>query len=282
MSSILNYGTQMPGYDFSYIHDLPSYAAIAWYHDKIVPRPPDLPAFLDQVRAFANGPYAQALAAGDALPPAEQAAMAERVAHFTGLTPKYVAASKLRIERSHFRKELLRDDARTLGRYDARAEGIDMDSAGDSPDYDASYSGIIGAFMAALHQHLAQDLHYRSDTEYVLGNGHALAQWSWQHRAWWGERLQLPDTAADLAQAMRENPHLKVLSANGYFDLATPFFATEYDLAHMGLSPAQRANLRVTYYPSGHMIYLNPQALHALKADLSQFYDSATTAPDAR
>ena len=62
---------------------------------------------------------------------------------------------------------------------------------------------------------------------------------------------------------MRENPYLKVLSLNGWYDMATPFFGTEYDLNHMMLEPAQQRNLQFNYYPSGHMVYLNPDALHA-------------------
>ncbi len=70
-------------------------------------------------------------------------------------------------------------------------------------------------------------------------------------------------------------PHLKVFSANGYFDLATPFFATEYDIAHMDLPPDLRGNVQFGYYPSGHMIYLNVEALHKLKDDLAAFITSA-------
>ncbi len=89
-----------------------------------------------------------------------------------------------------------------------------------------------------------------------------------------GEQAQ-PYVAADLASAMRKNPHLKVFSANGYFDLATPFFATEYDLAHMQLEPELRGNVHFGYYPSGHMIYLNVDALHQLKDDLAGFIAKA-------
>jgi carboxypeptidase C (cathepsin A) len=81
--------------------------------------------------------------------------------------------------------------------------------------------------------------------------------------------------AADLASAIRKNPHLHVFSANGYFDLATPFFATEYDLDHIGLDPALRGNLQFGYYPSGHMIYLNVEALHKLRDDLAAFITSS-------
>lgn len=276
LSSVLNSGLHTPGYDTLNERYLPTYAAIAWYHDKLNPKPADLPAFLDEVRAFATGPYAQALAKGDALGDPERDAIAAQVARYTGLDAQYVKETRLRIWPSRFRKELLRGESRTVGRYDGRFEGIDIDDASDSPDGDASVSGVSSAFDAALHQHLAQDLHYVAQDRYRVFNDAALKQWNWKHREWWGEELTEPYAAGDLAQAMRQNPHLQVLSANGYFDLATPFFATEYDLSHMELDPSLRANVHITYYPTGHMIYLDDAALHALKADLARFYDTAT------
>jgi carboxypeptidase C (cathepsin A) len=278
LSSVLNSAMSAPGFDLMYVRYLPTFAATAWYHDKLGPsKPADLPAFLDEVRTFAAGPYAAALAKGDALSDSERDAIATQIARYTGLDKQYVIGARLRIGPSHFRKQLLLRETRSVGRYDSRFEGIEYDQDSSSPDYDASEKFVTSAFDAAFHQHLAQDLHYRngSDGAYRVFNDHVLSAWEWKHRAWWGEMLNAPYAAADLAEAMRQNPHLMVLSANGYFDLATPFFATEYDLAHMGLDAALRKNLRVTYYPTGHMIYLDDAALHTLKLDLTQFYDDA-------
>ncbi|QIE26189.1 Serine carboxypeptidase (plasmid) [Caballeronia sp. SBC1] len=276
MSSILNPGAHAAGTDLESESYLPTYAAIAWYHDKIVPKPPSLPAFLDEVRAFASGPYAQALAAGDSLPDSERDAIAARVAHYTGLDVNYVKQSRLQIWASRFRKQLLIRESRTVGRYDARFEGMDYDDASEHPDYDASVTSVSSAFDAALHEHLAQDLHFEPKDAYRVFNDEALKQWNWKHRQWWGEQLTLPYAAGDLAEAMRQNPRLRVLSLNGYFDLATPFFQTEYDLAHMGLDPSLRPNVQRTYYPTGHMIYLDDAALHSLKSDLVHFYNAGT------
>ncbi|MBN3805145.1 peptidase S10 [Paraburkholderia sp. Ac-20336] len=272
MSSVLDASAFSPGFDLKSESYLPSFAAIAWYHDKITPKPASLPAFLDEARAFARGPYAQALARGDALPDAERDAIAARVAYFTGLDVGYVKRNRLRLYPSRFRSELLRDRSRTVGRYDARFEGIDFDDANEHPDFDASVSGISSAFDAALHRHFAEDLHFTPADRYEVFNDDALRQWDWKHREWWGERLQLPYPAGDLAEAMRQNPQLRVMSLNGYFDLATPFYATEYALAHLGIDSPLRENVRITYYPTGHMIYLDDAALHVLKHDLAGFY----------
>ncbi|CAN7676598.1 peptidase S10 [Trinickia sp. LjRoot230] len=277
LSSVLNAYVHAPGYDLADVGYLPSYAAVAWYHHKLgEPRPPDLPAFLDEVRSFAAGPYKSALAKGDALPDNERNAIAAQVARYTGLDERYVIASHLRIRPSHFRKQLLRDEARSVGRYDGRFEGIESDPASDSSDYDASEKYITSAFDAAFHDHLAHDLRYQVSLSYRVFSDTVLDSWVWKHHEWWGESLELPYPAGDLAEAMRQNPQLRVFSANGYFDVATPFFSTEYDLAHMGLDSTLRANITITHYASGHMIYVDDAALQALKADLAHFYDAAT------
>ncbi|WP_414696966.1 S10 family peptidase [Paraburkholderia sp.] len=272
LSSVLDSSAFSPGSDFKSESYLPSFAAIAWYHGKITPKPANLPAFLDDARAFARGSYAQALAQGDALPADQRDAVAARIAYFTGLDVGYVKRNRLRLYPGRFRSELLRDQSRSVGRYDARFEGIDSDDASEHPDFDASVNSVSNAFNASLHQYLAEDLHFTPTEPYKVFNDDALKQWDWKHREWWGERLQLPYAAGDLAEAMRQNPQLRVMSLNGYFDLATPFYATEYALAHLGIDEPLRENVRPAYYPTGHMIYLDDAALHALRHDLVSFY----------
>ncbi len=276
LSSILNDGANAPGLDQRYIGALPSYAAIAWYHDKVASKPADMAAFVDQARVFAVGEYASALAKGQNLSATELDAVAIKLSHFTGLSTQYLKDANLRVDPSRFRKELLRGERRTLGRYDARYEGIDLDAAGETPEYDASDTAISGAFTAAFNNYLEGTLKYSSDTPYKTTSFDIIRSWDWKHKSGdsrWPQRQ--PYVATDLARAMRENPKLQVLSANGYFDLATPFFATEYDLSHMQLDPSLRGNLEFRYYPSGHMVYLNVDALKMFNGDLDAFYDRA-------
>jgi carboxypeptidase C (cathepsin A) len=280
ISSILNYNVRAPGYDSIFVFNLPSYAAAAWYFNKIPNKPADLAAWVQQAREFAAGPYAQALFEGDRLSAAQFDEVAKQVSHFTGLSADYLKEANLRVSPTRFRKEVLRDDRRTLGRYDMRFEGVDVDAAGENPSYDASDTGISGAFVAALHDYLSRELKYDTTDEY-RPSANSIAEWDWKHKPTssapgpGGEQPQ-PYVAADLASAIRKNPHLRVFSANGYFDLATPFFATEYDLDHMDLDPALRGNVQFGYYPSGHMIYLNVEALHKLKDDLASFITNST------
>jgi carboxypeptidase C (cathepsin A) len=277
LSSILNYGVRNAGFDNVYISYLPSYAATAAYHHKIN-APGDLQAFLQEVRAWARGPYAAALAKGDTISDAELDAVAKQMSAYTGISAGFLKEVNLRLDLARFRKELLRDQRLTIGRYDSRFTGYDSDAGGESPETDPSDTVVSGAFIGALHDYLERDLGYTTNLAYRPSADGANRSWDWKHRAP-GQRFgaaQQPDTAQDLAAAIRNNPHLKVLSLNGVYDMATPFFGTEYDLHHMWLDKPMRGNVEFAYYPSGHMVYLNPQALTSMKADVARFYDEQT------
>jgi carboxypeptidase C (cathepsin A) len=280
ISSILNYAIRSPGYDMIYIGNVPSYAAAAWYFNKVQNKPPDIATWIQQAREFASGPYAQALFEGDNLPAAQLETVAKEMSRLTGLSEQYIKEANLRVSPTRFRKEVMRGDRRTLGRYDMRFEGLDVDAAGENPSYDPSDTGIAGAFVAAIHDYLERELKYETTDTYRPSAG-SIGEWNWKHKppsggpGRGGEQLA-PYVAGDLGAAMRKNPHLKVFSANGYFDLATPFFLTEYDLDHMNLEPELRGNVQFGYYPSGHMIYLNVDALKQLTADLGGFIEKAS------
>lgn len=274
LSSILNYGVRTPGYDLTSIVYLPSYAAIAWYQNK-VPHNGTMEQFVEQARQFDRTVYMPALAEGDHISAAETNDVAAKLSAFTGLSVQWLKEAKLRIEPTRFRKELLRDQDRTMGRYDARFLGYDFDSAGETPGYDASDTGISGAYVAAFHDYMQHELKYMSEEPYHLSGPGVNEAWDWQHKpsGGRGQTQLMPNTAQDLADALRKNPHLKVYSANGWFDLATPFYETEWDLGHMSLPDSIQHNVQFGYYPAGHMVYLNVDALKQFKGDLNKWYD---------
>jgi carboxypeptidase C (cathepsin A) len=277
LSSIMNYGRRQPGLDRDYINYLPSYATTAWYHHKMANPPATVAEAAAEARAFAEGPYAAALEKGQTISKQEEDQVAQQMSALTGLSPQFIENADLRVSLSAFRKELLRDQRLTVGRYDSRYTGVDPDASGDAPDFDASDVAISGAFVGTLQSYLAHELGYQTDMPYRLSASDADGfKWDWNHKAP-GVRftLNMPNTALDLSAAMRTNPYLKVLSLNGYYDMATPFFGTEYDLNHMMLEPAQQQNLEFRYYPSGHMVYLNPDALHAMRLDVQNFIERA-------
>ena len=281
LSSILNYNARSAGLDNNYITDLPTFAAIAYYHNKVANKPANILDFVEQARQFARGPYAAALYAGNALPDADADKIAEQMSTLIGLSPKFIKEANLRISATRFRKELLRDQNKILGRYDGRFEGPDADAAGENPGYDPSDTGISGAYIASFHDYLEKDLKFSSPETYNNSGPGLNENWDWTHRAvggpggGYGRQQRMPYVAGDLGDTIRKNPHLKVFAANGIFDLATPFTATEWELAHMGTDAKMRNNVTWGYYPSGHMVYLNVDALKTFRQDLSKFYDNA-------
>ncbi|WP_254600983.1 S10 family peptidase [Caulobacter sp. S45] len=279
MSTILNYGIMQPGYDHVYISYLPSFAVTAWYHHRLADPPADVATVAAQARAWALGPYAAALAKGQTITPQELDSVARQMSALTGLSIDFIKRANLRVDLDRFQKELLRDQRMTTGRMDARYKGVDSDAAGATAEYDPMLTSIYSLFFSCFSDYVRKDLGFVTDLDYRSGIYDFKGfDWDWRHKAPGGSDVQkAPDTAIDLSAAMRFNPHLRVISLNGYYDMATPFFATEYDIAHMMLEPALQKNLQFHYYEAGHMIFLNPQALHQLHTDLAAFYDDAET-----
>ncbi len=280
LSSILNYNARSAGLDNNYLTDLPTFAAIAWYHNKVANKPADVLEWIEKARQFSRGPYAQALYAGNTLSEADTDKVAADMSALIGISPKFIKDANLRISASRFRKELLRDQNKILGRYDGRFEGPDAEAAGDNPGYDPSDTGISGAYIAAFHDYLENELKVKI-TDTYNNSGPGLNQnWDWAHHASgggpaYGRTQRMPYVAGDLGETIRQNPHLKVFAANGVYDLATPFTATEWELAHMGTDSKMRPNITWGYYPAGHMVYLNLEALKSFRQDLTRFYDNA-------
>lgn len=268
LSSILNFSSYHPGIDRGFINMLPSMAATAWYHHRAGQNAASLPSFVEQARRFAAGDYADALQLGDQLPAEQEARVRSELARFTGLAPADIQRTGLRVDTGQFAKLLL-GGGQAVGIYDSRASAEDTDAAAQTPSFDPADTVVAGVFPAANADYLVRELGYRSGETYrtmVPGLDH---RWDWSHEApGSGERLTSPAMALDLSAAMHRDPTLRVLSLNGYYDLGTPFFGTEYDLAHMQLSPAIKRNLAVHFYPAGHMIYLDAQSRAAVAEDI--------------
>ncbi|MBP6440559.1 MAG: hypothetical protein KA259_03055 [Caldilineaceae bacterium] len=268
ISSILNFQTAEfeLGNDLPYVLHLPTYTATAWYHGKLQGElQADLAQALAAATAFARGSYAAALFQGDALPGDERAAIVRRLASLTGLSEAYVEQANLRVEIMRFCKELLRDRRRTVGRLDSRFLGVDRDAAGEHFTADPSYAAIQGPYASAFNAYVREELQFSSDLPYAVL---AALYEKWDYSSVQNKYL---DVSERLRAAMTQNPFLRVIIANGYFDFATPYFATEYTVNHLCLEPAQRANLHLTYYSAGHMMYVHLPSLTQLRADLAAF-----------
>ncbi|MEM7245843.1 MAG: peptidase S10 [Acidobacteriota bacterium] len=273
ISSILDFQTARfdTGNDLPYILFLPTYTATAWYHDRLAPDlQRDLRATLDEVEEFATTEYTLALMKGDRLGDAERNAIAKKLARYTGLSEQYVKDTNLRIKIFRFTKELRRDERKTVGRLDSRFVGDDRDSAGERYEYDPSYSAIQGPYTATLNDYVRRDLGFESDLPYEILTGRVHP---WSYESYQNRYVNVSET---LRRSMTRNPSLKVFVANGYYDLATPYFATEYTFDHLGLPKELQGNVTMGWYEAGHMMYIHIPSLVALKRDLAAFMQSAT------
>ncbi|MCA9427849.1 MAG: peptidase S10 [Candidatus Omnitrophica bacterium] len=257
------------GNDLPYVLFFPSYTTTAWYHKKL---PEDLQSMnledlMKESREYAQGPYATALLMGDRLSGEEYAGHVRQIARLTGLSEYYVERSNLRIQIFQFTKELLRDEKRTVGRFDSRIKGIDREAVGDSPDYDPSYAAVQGPYTGCLNDYVRKDLNFKTDLPYEILTGRVHP---WNYEDYENRYVNVGDT---LQEAISKNPYLKVFVANGYYDLATPFLATEYTFAHLGLDASLRGNVSMGYYEAGHMMYTHKESLEKLGEDLDTFYD---------
>jgi carboxypeptidase C (cathepsin A) len=256
-----------PANDLPPILFLPTYAATAWYHKRL---PPDLQKkplrkLLDEVEAFAAGEYASALFLGARLPAKARKELVQRLARYTGLSPEYIERTDLRIEIFRFCKELLRDEGRTVGRLDSRYTGVDRDSAGEEFEFDPAMAEIFGPYAAAANDYVRNDLRFEADIPYEVIKP-LYMDWGWKDYA-----NRYASVGETLRKAMSMNPRMRVLVASGYLDFATPHFAADYSLDHLGLAPELRKNISVTYYEAGHMMYAHRPSLAKLATELRRF-----------
>jgi carboxypeptidase C (cathepsin A) len=212
---------------------------------------------------------------GHQLGSAERNAVAQRLSYFLGVPVSYVLQSNLRVPYDRFQRELLRSQGEVVGRLDSRYTTYGLhEASNEGPPWDPTDSSIDAPYTTAINSYLRDDLRYNPPLQYrpniygiIYGNGN---EWDFSHN-----NRQPTNVASDLAEAMTQNPSLKVFSANGYYDFATPFFATVYTLQHLEIAPSLRNNITFGFYQSGHMVYLNDTSLEQFKSDLGRWYDNA-------
>jgi carboxypeptidase C (cathepsin A) len=267
VSTVLNFQTLdfNAGNDLPYVLYLPSYTTAAWFHKKL---PADLQsqsleAVFNQAARFAQGDYHAALFSGSSLNPDQRRQVIEQYARLTGLSTNYVDRANLRVPLGRFASELLANERRVIGRYDSRYVGYVRDRLANRMEQDPSYEAVAGAFAATFNEYIRKDLNYKTDVSYEILT--SVFPWNWD------QSNGYVDVAETLANALSHNPFLQVHVSSGYYDLATPLFATQYTFEHLNVDPALLNNLHLDTYTSGHMIYLNLPDLKKSKADLTRF-----------
>lgn len=262
ISGVLNFATLSPdsANDLPYLTFLPTLTATAHYHSKLAG---DLPALIDEARSFAFGEYATALLKGQMVPGPERQRIAEKVARFTGLTAEQVLNNDLRVDPSTFRELLLRKEGKIVGRFDGRVLAEDGDRSSNRPEFDPSFSFIIGPFSAMANAYTRATLGYESDHPYRV-----LTPLPWNYTRFAG---RYAGTDRAMASAMKENPRLRVLVCAGLRDLAVPPDATRYSFDHLFIPESLRKNIIYATYESGHMMYLLDKDAQKLREDIVAF-----------
>lgn len=269
VSAVLNFQTIRfaDNNDLPLVLILPSYTATAWYHKRLLAamQSKSIEQITAESRNFAANEYMPAMLRLDSLSGAERSALAEKFSAYTGLSRDFVEQANLRVDLGKFQKELLRSERRTAGRLDSRFKGIDRDAAGDSPDSDPSMNAIRPPYTAAFNAYVRGELGFKTDTEYYILGGGITGPWNWN------VDNAYADTSIRMKDAMAKNPYMKIFVAQGYYDMATPFYAAEYTVSAMNLDPTLRRNISFAYYESGHMMYIEKDSLAKLKTDAVSF-----------
>ncbi|MBV8910896.1 MAG: hypothetical protein JOZ89_09060 [Gammaproteobacteria bacterium] len=264
---------ELPGNDRPYAVYLPGYAAVAWYHHALPNQPAGLEPFLTEVRRYAMGPFTAALLKGDALSDAERDEVAQKMHEYTGLPVQYLKDADLRVSENAFAHELLRSRRLTIGRLDGRFTGPTPDPLAKETDYDPQSEAISAAYAAAFLDYYHGELKFGQGSTYRTTNFSIGEKWKWAHDTDRGKQA-LVNSGVDLAEALFKDANLRVLVLNGYYDLATPFSATEYVMTHLGVTPGLAGRIDMRYYEAGHMMYVNPPSLAKMKRDIDTFIDA--------
>jgi len=276
LSQIFNFTTDIdgpsgnPGVDLPYVLGLPTYAATAWYHKKLPNQPPALEPFLKDVEDYAMGTYTHALALGTDITPEEKQATAEKLHEYTGLPITYLLRANLRVSGGEFEKTLQEDQDLTTGRLDTRFSGPNLNPLSESSEYDPQSSAISSAYVALFNDYVRKDLKFGEGQTYLPEAQFGSFQWDMVHR---GNPVSL-NVAPDMAEAMKTNPRLKVMVNGGYYDLATPFFAAQYEEKHLPIPQSLARNIEYDWYESGHMVYVRDESLKQLHDRVSAFIKS--------
>jgi len=259
--------------DQPYILLIPTFTMVAGYHKKL---PSDLAQDMNKARQesvqWASTEYAQALARGDALTGDERQKVVDQMARYTGLSKEVIDQANLRIDVPKFTHYLLLDQKLRVGRLDGRFTGSDPNGLLDTPFYDHTESAIMGPYTSVFNNYVRTELGYKTDMPYQVFPADQNFENSWN----WGSGIAgFPDTATALRQAIVKNPYLKVLVMEGFYDLATPFYAANYTIDHLDLGAQYRKNISFATYDAGHMVYLPSDGLKKLKTDEAGFIDKS-------
>ena len=276
ISTVLDFATILPfsSNELSYVLCLPSYTASAWHHKRLpkTQQEMDLFTLLNQVEGFCIDEYINLLAKGDDLSAIEKEKLCSRLHAFTGLSKDLILEHRFRIPPAVFTKNLLKSEAKLIGRMDTTVSGPDPYPSQPYSAYDPSLSPLYGHFAGAMNGYVREVLGFETDLQYEFLNPKVNSRWDWAGGL--KQKQGFVDVSNDLLEIMSLNKNLKVLILGGFFDLATPYMAVTYTLNHLWLG-SLRKNITRKNYKSGHMMYTHGDVLEKLTSDVREFYRGA-------
>ncbi|MCM4153344.1 carboxypeptidase [Arenibacter sp. N53] len=267
-----------PNDDLPYIVHFPTYAATAWYHNKIADKPENVFEYLKTVRSFTENEYTPALFKGDQISENEKANIASKLAYYTGTNTDYWLKADLRVDASEFFAEFLRENGEIVGRLDSRFTGINQDLLSQEGSHDPQSLAISPAYISGFLDYFYGDLKVNKNLLYSITAGRRDGfKWDWTHKGneRWGTSAAI-NTGIDMATALSRDPNMKVLVLNGIYDLATVFYGVEHSINHLGLTKEIKDNITMEYYEAGHMMYTHKPSMEKFKKDVSQFILNAS------
>ena len=269
ISSVNNFSAVIDsnGNETPYLLYVPTYAAVAWYHGKLAKEYQDmeLEEYLKEVRSFVEEEYVPAMFLGRRLSKDKKDDIAEKLSGYIGLSKDFVLKKNIRIDLDDFRSELLSDEKLFVGRYDGRITGPATNASMYSELSDPSSSSTDIALVNAYLEYITEELGYETDTPFYPLS--ADVYWSFADD---GGLISQEDIICD---CMAQNPFLKIWVVCGYYDGATPFYSAEWAYDHAFISEDREDNLSFTYYPSGHMFYVDKESFDKFRQDAENWYE---------
>lgn len=267
-----------PNDDLPYVVHFPTYAATAWYHKKSRTRHGSLELFLEEVRKFTVEEYVPALFLGDQISAERKKEVADKLSVYTGLSSEFWLRADLKVRAGEYFQELLRAEGLTVGRLDSRYKGTNEDLLSQFADYDPQSRAISPAYITTFLDYFHRELGVSKDLLYTITAGRRDGfKWDWSHEGnvIWNANAAV-NTAPDMATTLTQDPNMKVLIMNGYYDLATVFYGVEHTIDHLGLRPELKDNIIMKYYEAGHMMYTHEPSLIKFKQDVAEFIQLCT------
>jgi carboxypeptidase C (cathepsin A) len=261
-----------PGTDNGFFLALPSFAATAWYHHKVPNQPAELQPWLHEVEQFSLGEYASALLQGADLDAAKRAAVAAKLESYTGIPASLWIKANLRLTGGQFAKHLLDSSDETTGRLDSRWQGPSMNPMDSEAQSDPFSESIESAILAAMNTYAHNTLNFGKELTYEPSARMPGFKWDMtvkgQDGGWPGTSSNV---MSEIAYTMKVNPHMHILLMGGYFDLGTLYFGATYEMKHLPMPESLQKNIDYKFFPTGHMVYVNPEARAALHQRTAEF-----------